>query len=420
MRALEVEPGAVSPEAYRRFVQQVQRQGLIPDHLVHGEPYLALNAVVLKSAEVAKLRALTECFAAAFACAAASLARNPSELVNMGFPWVAAELLANESPRTLLIGRFDFVCDESGRWWLLEFNADTPSGVREATVADGLVFSMLPSARQLMQPSAGLLDSIASAFRDACADLGPGSALGLLTNAGELEDMAQMAFMRRLLTPALAHSGVEVVVGDIDNLRWTHGGITLCGRRLGALYRCLPFETMLGTPAFAGIFDASASGSLRLLNGLGGLLQQHKGVMAWMYAHANDEGLFDDGQREAILGHLPETWPIGAEHNAYDRDALVAKQVFGREGEEVFFGEDTPEDAWETLQQRRTYVAQRRVNVQAVDGVVQTSSGAAVMRGYVTVGCFIVNGRWGGFYSRFGGKITTSQAKWFATLAEGT
>ncbi len=52
----------------------------------------------------------------------------------MGFPWVAAELLAAERPRMPLIGRFDFVQDSTGQWWLLEFNADTPSGIREGIV----------------------------------------------------------------------------------------------------------------------------------------------------------------------------------------------------------------------------------------------------------------------------------------------
>jgi hypothetical protein len=92
--------------------------------------------------------------------------------------------------------------------------------------------------------------------------------------------------------------------------------------------------------------------------------------------------------------------------------------VFGREGEEVFFGEDAAADVWETLRRRRTYVAQRRVKVASIDAVVQTSAGPRSMHGYATVGSYVVRGHWAGFYSRFGGKITTSRAKWLATFVD--
>jgi glutathionylspermidine synthase len=387
------------------------------DHLVEGEPYLALNAIVLDARAAAQLRLLTETFSAAFDYAVSKLRLDPSGLVAMGFPWVAAELLAAEPLETPLIGRFDFVCDEHDHWWLLEFNADTPSGVREAIVVDEIAHRLLPSARGLIRPSAGLHEAIVGAFCEAVRGLPPGRALGLVTDASELEDLAQMAFMRNLLAEPLARLGIDVVLGDADNLRATRAGLTLCGRRLGGLYRYLPFESMLGTPAFPAIFDAVANGNLRLLNGLGGLLRQHKGLLAWLYAHRKDTGL-DAAQRRSIGEHLPGTWPIDGYPADRHQASLVAKQVFGREGEEVFFGEDVPASSWEILRRRHTYVAQQRVNVSEIDAAVPTSSGPERMRGRATVGCYAVRGRWAGFYTRFGGKITTSRAKWLATFVE--
>jgi len=101
-----------------------------------------------------------------------------------------------------------------------------------------------------------------------------------------------------------------------------------------------------------------------------------------------------------------------------ERSALVAKQVFGREGQEVFFGEDCPAELWATLARRQTYVAQVRVQVAPVRAVVQTSLGPIVREGYPTVGCFAVDGQFAGYYTRFGDKITTARAKWLATFAE--
>jgi glutathionylspermidine synthase len=386
------------------------------DHLVAGEPYLALNAVVLDAQEAAEIESLSQTFAMAFEYACSVLRRDVSALVDMGFPWFAAELLSEEQPSSPLIGRFDFAQDQSGRWRLLEFNADTPSGVRETAIVEEIVQDMLPEAQHLSRPGRQLSGTLIDEFRSAVAGLPEDRVLGLVTDAGELEDVAQMAYTRRLLAGPLADEGTDVILGDVDNVRWTRSGLTLCGRPLGALYRYLPFETMVGLPAFPAIFDAAFSGKLRLLNGLGGLLQQHKGMLAWLWEHSDDMA-FDSIQRAAIRDHLPATFSI-ADCPSSERGDFVAKQVFGREGEEVFFGEDMTADAWETLRRRRTYIAQRRVDVGQIEAAVPTSAGATRMIGCATVGCYVVRGSPRGFYTRFGGKIINSRAKWLATLVD--
>lgn len=403
-------------EAYRRFVQMAQVRALVPDHLVSGEPYLGLNAIVLDRDEDHLLRSLTESFASALHRLARDLKSDVPALVEMGFPWVAAELLAAEEPRVPLIGRFDFVRDRGGHWWLLEFNADTPSGFREAMVVDSLVHRMLPGARGLARPNRGLARKLVRAFGAAVA-VTPTPAVGLLTSASELEDLAQMAFTRELLRMPLDRVGCAVVLGDIHNVRGTRSGVTLCSQRVGALYRCFPFETMLGTPAFSAIFEAVQAGQLVLLNGLYGLLLQNKGLLAALWEQRSDPA-FAASERAAIDCHLPPTWWLERAPPGVRRESLVAKQVFGREGEEVFFGEDLSVDEWGDLGRRQTYVAQRRIEVLQADAVVPTSMGPQIARGTASVGSFAVNGRWAGYYTRFGGRIITSRARWFATFAD--
>jgi glutathionylspermidine synthase len=176
---------------------------------------------------------------------------------------------------------------------------------------------------------------------------------------------------------------------------------------------------MFGTAPFALIYDAVQSGRLRLLNGLGGLLLQHKGLLAWLWEHRDDPALAID-ERHAIDEHLPPTWDIDRCPPGERMEDLVAKQVFGREGEEVYFGEDMTPVAWETLRQRQTYVAQRRIHVGEIAAAVPTSLGPEVMKGHATVGCYAVGGEWAGYYTRMGGKIITSHAKWLATFVEAT
>lgn len=414
MRALIETPARVTPGLYRRFVQRAQVAALLPDHLVVGEPYLALNAIVLEPAEAELLAELSARFASAFERAGRALCADVAGLIEMGFPWLAAELLAAEAPRQPIVGRFDFTRDERGHWWLLEFNADTPSGVRETIALDALVRELVVEARGLT-PRGELATALVDAFAAATAGLAPGSGLGLVTSAGELEDLAQMAFTQRLLCHPLAERGIEVVLGDVHNLTLTRRGARLCGRPISGVYRYVPFETMLGTHAWAALFTPVAEGTLRLLNGLFGLLLQHKGLMAWLWEHRNADSL-EGGERAAVRDHLPPTWRIGEQPAWMPRERLVAKQVFGREGEEVYFGEEMDEAAWRGLERQRTFVVQQRVQPQVLAAVVPTSTGPVLRHGHVSLGSFVVSGRWAGFYTRFGQRIITSRAKWMATL----
>ncbi len=414
MRALVTDPCAADPEAYRSFVRAAQLRGLMADHLVEGEPYLSFNALVLDPADDALLGALTEAFTSALTRAGSIVARDVPLLVEMGFPWVAAELLAAEPAVAPLVGRFDFVRDRRGGWWLLEYNADTPSGIRETVVVDDLVHTRLPEARGLVRPSAGFGAALRDAFLDASADLPAGSVLGLVTNAGEMEDLAQLAYVARLLEPEVRHRGVAVVLADLDNVSAPRGRLALCGQTVDALYRGAPIEAMLGTPVFPAIFEPAAANRLRLLNGLFGLLLQHKGLLAWLWSHRDDPA-FTERERWAIANHLPPTLGI-AKVPSVDRDDFVAKQVFGREGEEVFFGDEVDTVTWDVLRRRQTYVAQRRVDVQELTAVVPTARGPVITSGFATVGRFNTREHAVGYYTRFGGRITTSHAKWLATF----
>lgn len=420
MRGLIVDPARATEGLYRRFVRRAQLEGYLADHLYAGEPYLAFNAVVLTQREERLLSRLTESFGSAFLLAGRSLAARTAQLQDMGFPWVAAELLRAEVPREPVIGRFDFVRDRDEHWWLLEYNADTPSGVREAIIADQLVHRLLPEARGLRRPNAVLAELIVQTFvEDLARGLDHGAAFGIVTDAGELEDLAQMAFTEELLRRPLAERGVEVILADVDNLCLTRRGLVLGEKRVGALYRYYPFEVMFGTPAFAAIYEAVVSGKVRLINGLFGLLLQHKGLLCWLWEHRDDPLLTAD-QRWAIREHMPPTWPIARFPEHPRRASVVVKQVFGREGEEVRFAEDLTADRWRQLWRERTHVVQRRVAVAEMDVAVPTAAGLQVRRGHATVGSFTVGGRWAGFYTRFGTKIITARAKWLATLVEGS
>ena len=165
------------------------------------------------------------------------------------------------------------------------------------------------------------------------------------------------------------------------------------------------------------IYDGVLSGKLELLNGLFGLLLQHKGLLAWLWANRESQ-LLTAEERTAIREHLPATRWIEDVPVDEVREGLVAKQVFGREGEEVFLGDQLTDHAWRSLQQRRTYVAHRRVVSPALAAVVPGLGCMEVRQGHLTVGSFAVAGSWAGYYTRLGGPITDETANWLATFEE--
>jgi glutathionylspermidine synthase len=418
MRSVVTDLGGISPAQYRRFWRRAQLEAYLPDLMVRGEPYLALNALVLSAADHQLLARLTTIFSRVFFEAGRRVAADVPTTIALGFPWAAAELLALEPPRVPVVGRFDFVQATDGSWHLLELNADTPSGVREGIACDRLVHELLPEATGLARPSEHLGARLTETIVRAVSGVRTGGALGIVTTASELEDLSQMAFTAQLLVPALAARGLDVVLGDAGNLHLTTRGLTLRGRRIDAIYRYLPFEAIFGTPTFAALEEAVALGQVTVLNGLFGLLLQNKGLLAWIWSHRDDADLFDAEAREAICGYLPATWFIDDVAADVERHDLVAKQVFGREGQEVFFGEDCSDDLWQTLVRQQTYVAQRRVQVGQTAAVVQTSTGPELRHDRATVGGFAVDGEFGGYYTRYGDKIITSSSKWLATFTE--
>jgi glutathionylspermidine synthase len=403
----------------------------MPDYAHYGEPYPALNGIVLSAAQHESLCGLTERFARVFEKASAALARDPAALERLGFPWLTRELLGSEAEQTaaepIVLGRFDFLLDEAGAWQLLEYNADTPSGPRETVQVEAAIAEQLALERgatpTLRRSGPTHTQRVTQAVLEA---LGPTESpdervLGIMTDAGYAEDLAQTLFLARLLEAPLRRHRIRVVFGDVDNL-WLHRGrLHLLGHRLDALYRYYPFETLLGQRAFADLFEVVTRGKLRLLNGLRGLLAQNKGVMAWIWEQRESAALFSPAERSAIRHHLPPVrWisDLPADPRAAGLPSRVLKQVFGREGDEVYFGETMSDEDWARCRAWGSYVVQDRVRAAPLEMVVRTSAGPEVRQVWPVVGSFAARTRWAGYYTRAGGPITTGHAKFVGTFWE--
>src|SRR4051794_25258026 len=157
------------------------------DNTVAGERYLALNALVLDQTTLTALVTATEVLGRVFARATRAVQHDRATLERLGFPWAVAEMLVHEPEGPLLspLGRFDFLRDVAGEWRLLEYNSDTPSGVRETVGAERLIYRALGRPGLHQRLGALLAPRTRRAFeRLLAAAPGPIRRLGLVTDAG--------------------------------------------------------------------------------------------------------------------------------------------------------------------------------------------------------------------------------------------
>lgn len=386
------------------------------DTWASGRRYLSLTAVCLTPDEAAELAEVTRTFSRLLSCAVEGILNDPDWWSALAWPWAAIEL-ARQEPRhpggmASLFGRFDNLLGPTGHWQVIEYNADTPSGGREATGLEPAVAKLYPSLRRI-QPR--LTKQLADALvgRIQC-DPQTRQSVGVVSTHRWLEDLSQAAWLDVLLQRA----GLGVVLGDVNDLRLRRGRVTLRGQPIDVLYRFYPIERLYRHPIFAELCEASIDGRVLLLNGLRGFLAQSKACLAWLWS--NRERL-DPPDREAVERHLPATVL------ARNPEALplladgVVKHVNGREGDSVVLGSTLDAAGWEARLLEGGYVVQRMVHSPELEDVEVDDICRRVQRvdgRYACVGGFAIGGEFGGCYTRLDGWITSARARYVATLRE--
>jgi glutathionylspermidine synthase len=414
----------IATENYPAYVaawDTVARAGarhLNVDAWAGGRRYLSLATVCLTATEAAQLRDLTLRLGPLIDRAVDGILKDPEWWSALAWPWPAIELARQEPahPRGVssLYGRFDFLLDDRGAWQVIEYNADTPSGGREASGLEPTIARMYPTLRRL---TSGLSNQLVHTLRQRIlAHPRPVRLVGVVSSHSWLEDMAQATWLAWLLR----RSGQPALVGDVTDLTTQGARITLRGQPIDALYRFYPVERLYRHAVFAALGEAAADGSLLVLNGLRGFLAQSKACLAWLWSNRSTLGT---SACTTIERHLPVT-VLARDPNAMDLVATsVVKHVNGREGDSVVFGNTLDSTGWEARLLEGGYVVQRAVTSPAVDDVEVDDLLQRVVRvgpRYACVGGFSIGGRFGGCYTRLDGRVTSARATYAATLCEPT
>jgi glutathionylspermidine synthase len=412
----------IPTEKYADYVSawdKVARAGarhLNVDAWASGRRYLSLASVCLTAAEAAQLRDLTLRFGPLMDRAVDGILNNSDWWSALAWPWPAIELARQEPAHpggaASLYGRFDFLLDVSGAWQVVEYNADTPSGGREASGLEPAVARLFPGLRRLKP---GLSTQLVHALRQRiAAHPRPVRRVGIVSSHSWIEDMSQATWLAWLLCRA----GQPALVGDVTDLA-THGArITLRGQPIDALYRFYPVERLYRHAIFAALCESAIDGNLLVLNGLRGFLAQSKACLAWLWSNRWRLG---NAACSTIERHLPAT-VLARDPAALDLlPRSVVKHVNGREGDSVVFGNMLDAASWEARLLEGGYVVQRAVESPVVEDVEVDDLQQRVRfvgGRYACVGGFSIGGRFGGCYTRLDGRVTSARATYAATLCE--
>lgn len=405
--------------AYVAAWEGVARAGyaeLNVDAWAGGRRYLSLASVCLTAGEAAQLRDVTNCFAGLLDQAVDGILQDPDWWSSLAWPWPAIELARQEpvhpGRRAGLYGRFDCLLDEWGDWQVIEYNADTPSGGREASGLEPGVARLFPNLGRL---TPGLRNQLLKTLHMRITQHPrPVQLVGVVSSHSWLEDIAQATWLASLLRGV----GHAALVGDVTDLATRRGRITLRGQPIDALYRFYPIERLYRHAVFASLCEAAMDGRLLVLNGLRGFLAQSKACLAWLWSN---RAALDRSAERAIARHLPPTLLARDPAAAALVEHGVIKHANGREGDSVVFGKDLDSAEWEARLLEGGYVVQRAVRSPAVQDVLVDDLEQrieCVGPRYACVGAFSIGGRFGGCYTRLDGPITSARATYAATLRE--
>ena len=285
--------------------------------------------------------------------------------------------------------RVDLLLSEQGEWQACEINVDCPGGHNEA-----LGLPRLARAAGFMEGHNPTV--VTSALAERLATLAEGGAVGLIYATAYAEDLQVCAIVQR----TLAGMGVRAILTPPTAPRVALGELCVAGEPVRVLYRYFPTEYMRGQRNIRAIEKAVSSGRVRTMTSFAHIYAQSKLAFARAWLHAPSLAASD---REAVTRHTPETFDVLSvprEELVANRTRWVLKKAYGRVGDEVFVGPLFPPDAWPRLVDGvlalhtggESWIAQRFVRQSPID----TPWG----KRYVTLGAYVLDGRFVGYFAR--------------------
>lgn len=306
--------------------------------------------------------------------------RDPVVLRRLGIPAPLHPIIADEADRPMQCARYDLFPTADGRLMVSEFNEDVPGGFNETVGLPELLGDPGPGVRW----EAGLRRAVVDAFA-------PWDGVAMLYATAFSEDLQHMLVIERWLSEA----GHDTVLASPEHLRKGWRRPRVLGVPVEAAFRFYPAEWMPVLPNLD-VWRRVAPG-FPMMNPIRHLVRQSKIMFALWWEESLGE-LAED--RPLLERHCPRTFPFDpadVDRLREERERWVLKRAFGRMGDSVVMGTLTPEKGWmealkEAVRSPADWCVQECFSVVTLDFEVGPL--------YPTLGAWVVNGRFAGYYSR--------------------
>ncbi len=349
-----------------------------------GDTSIIPDALVLSEEEHQFLVDAAQSTYAALTAVEDQVASSPELLDLVGVPQPLHDLIQEQAPGSPRVTRCDFHLTHDGRWMISEFNSDDTAGFAES---HGLA-KVLGEQWGARFPGLSFRGNLQTKITDSFA---PYDRVGLLHATGHSEDLQHAALVESWLQEA----GHDTVLGSPSNLTVDDGQVRVLETPVDALFRYYPGEWLVDLANF----DAWAQAAPRLpsMNPLSAVASHSKRFYAlWQHGYVD----LDDAARATLDRFFP---PSRLLENMAPKDILqhpdrwVLKAAYGRTGDTVRIGPLMPKPRWEeavdkAFEQAPNIVAQRRFEMLPM----WTTRGLS----YPTVGLFLVDGDFAGYFSR--------------------
>jgi hypothetical protein len=287
--------------------------------------------------------------------------------------------------------RVDLLLDESGTWRACEINADCPGGHNE-TLA-------LPRLARASGFSAGHDPThVVARLVDQLRRLADGGAVGIVHATAYAEDLQVCALVAR----ELERAGTRAILAPPTAPHLRAGEVCVRGEPVRALYRYFPTEWMTGQRNIDGLARAIEAGSLRTLTSFAHIFTQSKFAFARAWDRLGRGQLTaEDG--DIVRLHTPETYDLLDVDRAAvcaDRTGWVLKRAMGRVGDEVFVGELSEGEDWARIVAEATSRAMQGERWIVQRFVRQTHVPTPWGDRLVTLGAYVADGRFAGYFAR--------------------
>lgn len=366
-----------------------------------GNLYMDVNALVLSLEEHNRILKAQESIVKLFTDMEAVIRLNPSLLEWLGIPENLWEEVAKERISNLTsYGRFDWMFDKEGDLQLLEFNAETPFGWKEAIDYHSRLYPYFYQFKNVNSEIGTLLQkSVHKSLQE--QEFGYLDKVAIIGDLMDEEEMETFDVVKRVIDYPCGNVFIDSIVNlkSMDNQIYLEKEDKLHPIDfLQTFYSC---EWMCYDEGCEDFINALRLGNLKLINPASTLFLHSKGLFALIWYLYLEEKILQE-HSEIIENYIPYTSFL--EEDFANKDKFVAKPLSCREGKGVEIRKKVS-----TVKDEELIYQEYIDSVELEYPLADKDFNRKNQMLKPTIGTYLINNEFGGYYTRLSKEICSAE-----------